>query len=208
MASARPALQALYPQAVSLHAGPVTLVPGNPYRASQPVRAALWESTRHLLARCPVYPVNLAAQAVGRLGHKPVARVNRGSRPQTMDLRDVRLVRVGPSQKWKELHNREQCPGGQGTFEQGANHRSLCVCLQDERLTFRNSTGKCVPCGIGLRCDGGNQDPIQAAGFWVDIVDPVSMTIDVFRCRSEAECPEGPLGTCARGTHREGLQQL
>ena len=93
----------------------------------------------------------------------------------------------------------EQCPGGQGTFEQGANNRSLCVCLRNERLTFRNSTGNCVPCGIGVRCDGGNQDPLQAAGFWVDSIDSGSKTIDVFRCRSEAECPAGPLGTCARG---------
>ncbi|CAJ1400413.1 unnamed protein product, partial [Effrenium voratum] len=94
------------------------------------------------------------------------------------------------------------CSGGKGTTDQGSTSPSMCVCLA-ERRPVRDAAGfeSCVDCGNGLSCPGQSQS-YQKEGFWVDVMDEQRMTLGVYRCRNDLECPEGPLGTCAPG--REG----
>ncbi|CAE8713782.1 unnamed protein product [Polarella glacialis] len=82
----------------------------------------------------------------------------------------------------------------------GSSSPSECECAAG---TFKRDGEGCVACRAGLLCLGGNGMPLQKAGFFGVVTDASSREISVSRCRSEFECLEAPLGTCASG--RQGM---
>ena len=78
----------------------------------------------------------------------------------------------------------------------GASTSEDCQCLQGSFL--RPGVG-CINCLEGLLCPGGNDQPLQQAGYWVAVTYVENRYYSVTRCRNNDECPEGIAGTCAEG---------
>lgn len=93
----------------------------------------------------------------------------------------------------------EVLPGS--TSSRGASHPAECQC---PTKSYMQPTAGCVPCLEGLECPGGNAEPWQSAGYWVDVADLGQRQVQdyiIYRCRDTHQCPQGPLGTCAAGRH-------
>ncbi|CAE8630546.1 unnamed protein product [Polarella glacialis] len=82
----------------------------------------------------------------------------------------------------------------------GSSSAGECECAAG---TFKRDGVGCVACAEGLVCPGGNDMPLQMAGFFGVVTDASSREISVSRCRNSFECLEAPLGTCASG--RQGM---
>ncbi|CAE8581743.1 unnamed protein product [Polarella glacialis] len=80
----------------------------------------------------------------------------------------------------------------------GSRSPGECECSAGK---FKRDGLGCVACGEGLKCPGGNDMPLQQAGFFGVVTDWSSREISVSRCRNALECLEAPLGTCAFGRH-------
>lgn len=70
--------------------------------------------------------------------------------------------------------------------------------------TFKHAQLGCVECVEGLQCPGGNDVPLQMAGYWVDVAESNALLAkggrySIFRCRNALECTYGTVGSCAHG---------
>lgn len=60
-----------------------------------------------------------------------------------------------PSEAAVALPNVVRCPENEFTIVPGASAREQCVCLAGFKLATTETTAKCLPCGVGERCQGG-----------------------------------------------------
>lgn len=83
----------------------------------------------------------------------------------------------------------------------GSKSAADCTCPAGTFLT--GTPSRCRSCLEGLYCPGGEDPPLQQAGFWADITGDEDDPYSVYMCRDQGECP-GPaaLASCAAG--REG----
>ncbi|CAJ1449215.1 unnamed protein product [Effrenium voratum] len=93
----------------------------------------------------------------------------------------------------------EACGLGMVTGESGGSSFAACVCAEGKFMV--NGTG-CADCFSGMICPQGLGEPLQAAGYWAQVLDQQQGEYSVLRCRSTLECPEGPPELCA--DNREG----
>ncbi|CAE8604277.1 unnamed protein product, partial [Polarella glacialis] len=78
----------------------------------------------------------------------------------------------------------------------GSRTQDECKCGAG---TFKRPGKGCVGCPQGIDCPGGNDMPLQQAGFWAEVVNEESREISVFNCRNSLECVNGAFGSCALG---------
>lgn len=127
---------------------------------------------RHPLGACAVCPLHHVCKNETL---RPVSQYDENLRTLstgTVDLRDAvcvagmfrtartDLCKLCPRnfycpQSGVALPNVVRCPENQFTYEPGATSPGDCVCLAGFRLLGNNEEARCLPCGIGERCQGG-----------------------------------------------------
>jgi len=84
----------------------------------------------------------------------------------------------------------------------GATSSSECLCpVNTFKRPMARPRSTCENCASreGLDCPGGNGEPLQARGYWVQVIDADKREYSVYLCRNGWQCPHGRLGTCAEG---------
>lgn len=60
-----------------------------------------------------------------------------------------------PSEAAVALPNVVRCPENEFTLSAGASARAECSCMAGFKLSTSEETARCLPCGVGERCQGG-----------------------------------------------------
>eukprot|EP00930_Biecheleria_cincta_P083009 TRINITY_DN72651_c0_g1_i1.p1 TRINITY_DN72651_c0_g1~~TRINITY_DN72651_c0_g1_i1.p1 ORF type:complete len:1576 (-),score=194.02 TRINITY_DN72651_c0_g1_i1:79-4761(-) len=93
-----------------------------------------------------------------------------------------------------------RCPDPKQTTEfSGSESNNSCYCAEG----FFLKDEACEPCPVGLKCNQGNREPLQASGYNAVPVAGIVREYNVYRCTSIAFCPEGAPGLCVSG--RQGI---
>ncbi|CAJ1333975.1 unnamed protein product [Effrenium voratum] len=127
----------------------------------------------------------------------------RPCRPGTFALQSVEICETCPRGRWQSAWGASGCVAcaesirNATTLELGATSDSLCRCPQSTFL-IKRTTAACEACTSGLHCPGGNEPPLQAAGYFAHEVlfeDAALIAVRLVAC-APLRCPQRALGTC------------
>ncbi|CAJ1396523.1 unnamed protein product, partial [Effrenium voratum] len=127
----------------------------------------------------------------------------RPCRPGTFALQSVEICETCPRGRWQSAWGASGCVAcaesirNATTLELGATSDSLCRCPQSTFL-IKRTTAACEACTSGLHCPGGNEPPLQAAGYFAHEVlfeDAALSAVRLVAC-APLRCPQRALGTC------------
>jgi len=111
--------------------------------------------TNETLRPVAQYDANLRTLSTGTANLHDAVCVAGMFRTARTDLCKLCPVNFFCPQSDVPLPNVVRCPENQFTFESGAIFPSDCICLAGFRLMGTSEEPRCLPCGIGERCQGG-----------------------------------------------------